>query len=280
MPKPMFAFAVGLGLGLLALVAAPEAAAERAAPIASRTSTVDGLTLHYLAAGRGPAIVLLHGYAETSRMWRPLIPRLAATFTVVAPDLPGIGGSGIPTAASTWRGRRAHARPGEGLGIDKAIVVGHDIGLMVAYAYAAQFPAEVEKLVSWTRSCPVWRAGNRSTTTPPSGISVSTARQPKCSSRGRERTYFEHYWNDFAADKTRSIPEAARHGLHRRVCAARADAGGMGVFRVVPQAAKDFARSPRRSCRCRSCRLAARRPTARRSAGRWRSSPRTRRPWC
>src|SRR4051812_40191068 len=64
--------------------------------IASRTATVDGVKLHYLMAGHGPAVVLLHGYAETSRMWRPLMRTLAARFTVIAPDLPGIGGSGIP----------------------------------------------------------------------------------------------------------------------------------------------------------------------------------------
>src|SRR5450755_2328675 len=64
--------------------------------IASRTAEVDGLKLHYLAAGQGPAVVLLHGYAETSRMWRPLIPLLAERFTVIAPDLPGIGDSAIP----------------------------------------------------------------------------------------------------------------------------------------------------------------------------------------
>ena len=87
---------------LLALVAEPVAprAQQRlpgaAAAIAVRTATVDGVSLQYLTAGTGPAIVLLHGYAETSRMWRPLIPRLAATFTVIAPDLPGIGGSAIP----------------------------------------------------------------------------------------------------------------------------------------------------------------------------------------
>jgi hypothetical protein len=65
-------------------------------PISVRTADVDGLKLQYLTAGHGPAILLVHGYAETSRMWRPLIPRLAANFTVIAPDLPGIGGSDIP----------------------------------------------------------------------------------------------------------------------------------------------------------------------------------------
>ena len=65
--------------------------------IVSKNALVDGLTLHYLTAGQGPAVILLHGYTQTSRMWRPLIPQLAERFTVVAPDLPGIGDSGIPS---------------------------------------------------------------------------------------------------------------------------------------------------------------------------------------
>src|SRR6476659_3186991 len=71
-----------------------EEASER--NIASRTVTVDGVQLHYLTAGQGPAVILLHGFAETSRMWKPIIPVLAEKFTVVAPDLPGIGDSSIP----------------------------------------------------------------------------------------------------------------------------------------------------------------------------------------
>src|SRR6266478_4282198 len=64
--------------------------------IVSRAAEVDGVKLHYLTAGHGPAVILLHGYAETSRMWRPIIPLLAEKFTVIAPDLPGIGDSAIP----------------------------------------------------------------------------------------------------------------------------------------------------------------------------------------
>ena len=64
--------------------------------IASRDATVEGVKLHYLTAGHGPAVILLHGYTQTSRMWRPIIPLLAKKFTVIAPDLPGIGDSGIP----------------------------------------------------------------------------------------------------------------------------------------------------------------------------------------
>jgi pimeloyl-ACP methyl ester carboxylesterase len=116
--------------------------------IVSRTADVEGVKLHYLVSGHGAPILLLHGYAETSLMWRALIPVLADRATVIAPDLPGIGDSSIPadgldmkTAAS-----RIHALV-RSLGTQKVEVVGHDIGLMVAYAYAAMYPAETAKLV-------------------------------------------------------------------------------------------------------------------------------------
>src|SRR4030088_341166 len=84
-----------LKLSLFALVVSA-AFPTYAQIIASRTADVDGVKLHYLTAGHGPAVILLHGYAETSRMWRPIIPLLAEKFTVIAPDLPGIGESSIP----------------------------------------------------------------------------------------------------------------------------------------------------------------------------------------
>jgi pimeloyl-ACP methyl ester carboxylesterase len=81
-------------------------------------------------------------------MWNPIIPLLAEKFTVIAPDLPGIGDSEIPADGLDMKTAaiRIHAIA-KSLGIEKARVVGHDIGLMVAYAYAAQFPTETEKLV-------------------------------------------------------------------------------------------------------------------------------------
>ena len=114
--------------------------------VVERSATVDGLTLRYLTAGQGPAILLLHGYAQTSRMWRPLFPLLVDRFTVIAPDLPGIGGSDAPPDGLDMKSAaaRVHALAKQ-LGIEKAVVVGHDIGLMVAYAYAAQFPTEVDQ---------------------------------------------------------------------------------------------------------------------------------------
>src|SRR5439155_17265358 len=93
-------------------------------------------------------LILLHGYTQTSRMWKPIIPLLAEKFTVIAPDLPGIGDSAIPRDGLDMKTAaiRLHALA-KSLGIQKARVVGHDIGLMVGYAYAAQFPAESDKLV-------------------------------------------------------------------------------------------------------------------------------------
>jgi pimeloyl-ACP methyl ester carboxylesterase len=115
--------------------------------IAARDAKIDNVQLHYLTAGHGPAVILLHGFAETSRMWRPLIPLLAEKFTVIAPDLPGIGDSSIPSDKIDMitAAERIHELA-LSLGVEKAGVVGHDIGLMVAYAYAAKFPAETEKL--------------------------------------------------------------------------------------------------------------------------------------
>src|SRR6266545_4721497 len=134
--------------GALLLCAAISASAWAAEPVAARDAEVQSVKMHYLTSGHGAPLLLLHGYAETSLMWRPLIPSLAERFTVIAPDLPGIGDSAIPANGMDMKtaATRMHALA-RSLGVAKARVVGHDIGLMVAYAYAAQYPAEVEKLV-------------------------------------------------------------------------------------------------------------------------------------
>src|SRR5258705_4157067 len=179
--------------------------------IVSQTKVVDGLEFHYLTAGHGPSVILLHGYAETSRMWRPIMPIPAERFTVIAPDLPGIGDSAIPENGLDMKtsAMRIHALA-RSLGVEKARVVGHDIGLMVAYAYAAQFSTEVEKLVEMDAFLPgvgEWEATYNS---PGFWHFRFNGPTPEALVQGRERTYFEHFWNDFAADKARSIPEADR----------------------------------------------------------------------
>ena len=114
--------------------------------IASRMAEVDGVKLQYFTAGHGASVILLHGYTQTSRMWRSIRPLLAEKFTVIASDLPGIGDSEIPADRLDMKNAaiRIHGLA-KSRGVEKARVVGHDIGLMVAYAYAAQFPKETEK---------------------------------------------------------------------------------------------------------------------------------------
>src|SRR6202795_1375917 len=197
-------------MGALLLCAGISATAW-AEPIAARTADVQGVKLHYLTSGHGAPLLLLHGYAETSLMWRPLMPSLAERFTVIAPDLPGIGDSPIPADGLDMKAAavRIHALMSS-LGFQKSEVVGHDIGLMVAYAYAAMYPAETTKLVVMDAFLPGVAGWEAVYNNPGIWHFRFNGPTPEALVRGRERIYFDYFWNDFAADKTRSIPEADR----------------------------------------------------------------------
>ena len=209
--------------------------------IASRNATIEGISLHYLTAGHGPMVVLIHGYAETSRMWRPLIPKLAERFTVIAPDLPGIGDSAIPADGLDMKTAaiRIHALA-RSLGAQNAEVVGHDIGLMVAYAYAAQFPAETRKLVVIDAFLPGVAGWEAVYNNPGIWHFRFNGPTPEALVQGRERTYFEHFWNDFAADKTHSIPEADRVAYTEAYSKPGRMRAGWAYFVSFQQAAQDF----------------------------------------
>ncbi|PYL75274.1 MAG: alpha/beta hydrolase [Verrucomicrobia bacterium] len=227
---------------MLGLVAAPIHGEPSDKNIASRTADIDGVKLHYLTAGHGPTVILLHGFAETSRMWRPIIPLLAEKFTVIAPDLPGIGGSGIPADKIDMKtsASRVHALA-RSLGVEKARVVGHDIGLMVPYAYATQFPAETEKLVvmdAFLPGVPGWEAIYNA---PNVWHFRFNGEYPEALVKGRERTYFEYFWNVLAADKTRSIPEADRKAYTEAYSKPGRMRAAWAYFASWPQLAKDFA---------------------------------------
>ena len=210
--------------------------------IASRTAEIDGIKLHYLTAGHGTPLILMHGYAETSRMWRPIIPVLAQRFTVIAPDLPGIGDSGIPSGGLDMKNAAIRIHDlAKSLGVGKAEVVGHDIGLMVAYAYAAQFPAEVTKLVLMDAFLPGVSGWEAVYNNPGIWHFRFNGPTPEALVRGRERTYFDYFWNDFAADKTRSIPEADRQAYATAYARPGRMHAGWAYFVSFQQAAKDFA---------------------------------------
>ncbi len=210
--------------------------------IRRRIANVNGVRLAYLVAGKGEPVILLHGYAQTSHMWLPLITELAKTRTVVAPDLRGFDRSSKPESGYDKKtlARDVHALA-RSLGFTRARVVGHDIGLMVGYAYAAQYPREVERLVLMDAFLPgvgdwesVWLLRDL-------WHFHFYGEVPLKLVAGRERIYFEQFWNDFAADRKHSVPEADR----KFYAAAYARRGGMRagfeIFRAFAQDAKDFA---------------------------------------
>ncbi len=207
-----------------------------------KSANVGGVKINYKKGGRGPVTVLLHGYAQTSHMWIPLMPLLATSHTVIAPDLRGAGGSertpggyDKKTLAKDIRGL-VHQ-----LGHEKVSVVGHDIGLMVAYAYAAQYPSEVSKVVLMDAFLPgvgnwkdVWLLRDL-------WHFHFYGETPLALVKGRERIYFEHFWNDFAADKTKSVPEADRRIYAAAYARADGMRAGFEIFKSFEQDAKDFA---------------------------------------
>jgi pimeloyl-ACP methyl ester carboxylesterase len=225
-----------------AMVAAPTQSAQPPIVIDSRFAEVNGTRLHYLTAGKGDPILLLHGYAQTSHMWRPLISELAKSHLVIAPDLRGFGQSAKPDGGYDKKSmaQDVHALASS-LGHKRVGVVGHDIGLMVAYAYAAQYPTEVERIVLMDAFLPgvgdwlnVFLLGDK-------WHFHFYGKTPLALVAGRERIYLEHFWNDFAADPAHSVSEADRQFY----AAAYAQPGGMKagfeVFRAFDQDAKDFA---------------------------------------
>ena len=210
--------------------------------IESKFATVDGIKVHYLCAGHGPAVILLHGYTQTSRMWRPLIPKLTERFTLIAPDLPGIGESEIPKNGLDMKTAavRMHALA-KSLGITKARVVGHDIGLMVAYAYAAQFPAEVEKLVVMDAFLPGVLGWELAYDSPDFWHFRFHGPTPEALVLGREKTYFAYFWNDLAADKNHSLSEPDRASYVAAYSRPGRMRAGWAYFTSWPDTAKDFA---------------------------------------
>jgi len=239
--RSAFRLAASIGIFCLSTFTMAHASAGSEA-IALRDVAIDGAKLHYMTAGHGPALILLHGYAETSLMWKPIIPVLAERFTVIAPDLPGIGDSEIPAGGLDMKNAAIRIHDlAQSLGVQKAEVVGHDIGLMVAYAYAAQFPAEVTKLVlmdAFLPGVPGWEAVYNNPNIWHFRFNGPT---PEALVQGRERIYFDYFWNDFAADKTHSIPEAARKAYATAYARPGRMHAGWAYFVSFLQAAKDFA---------------------------------------
>lgn len=177
-----------------------------------RTVNVGGRLVHYRIAGSGPAILLLHGYGDTGEMWRPIAPRLAQSYRVIIPDLPGLGASRPQNPKGPYD-MAAVARTLHGLmvslGVHREAVVGHDIGLMAAYAYAAQFPSEVTKLALMDAPIPGVGPWNEVLLMPAIWHFHFNGKYAEQLTAGRERIYLNRIWDDFAYHPAR-ITDATR----------------------------------------------------------------------
>lgn len=240
--RAMFAVAMSLPLAM------PTPAAFAAAPIdvkvdgfADRYAQVNGVRLHYKVGGKGTPVVLLHGYGQTGHMWVPAMRELVKNHTVIVPDLRGAGGSDKPPGGYDKKTMAVDIHElVKSVSSEPAAVVGHDIGLMVAYGYAIQFPADTSKLVlmdafipgvgDWRNAFPakaVWHFHFYGET-------------PLALVKGRERIYFEHFWNDFSADKTRSVKEADRKLYAAAYAQPNGMRAGFSYFSDFERDAADF----------------------------------------
>ena len=236
-----FGAVVSVALMVLSVVFMCPSQASAQAP-QGKFAEVNGVKLHYLVAGKGDPILLLHGYAETSHMWLPLIAKLAGNRTVIAPDLRGFGQSSAPPDGYTKAAmaQDIHALMVK-LGYSRVRVVGHDIGLMVAYAYAAQYPSEVDRIVLMDAFLPgvgdwksVWLLRDL-------WHVHFYGKTPLALVTGRERIYLEHFWNDFAADPKKSLSESDRKFYASQYARPGHMQAGMEVFRAFEKDAADFA---------------------------------------
>src|SRR5947199_3085364 len=184
---------------------AAHASAQSVFPANFRTQEIqaDGATIHVRVGGQGPAVVLLHGFGDTGDMWAPLAAVLVKDHTVIVPDLRGMGLSAHPDTGYTKKTQATDiAGVMDALKVQKAALVTHDIGNMVGYALAAQYPARLTRWVvidaplpgvgDWDniiRSPVLWHFNFR-------GPDVERLVQ------GRERIYLDRFWNELSANPT------------------------------------------------------------------------------
>jgi hypothetical protein len=111
-------------------------------------ASVNVIQLHYVIGGHGVPVILLHGWPETWYEWRHVMPALAKNYTVIAPDLRGLGDSSKPLTGYDGKTTEEdiHQLVSK-LGFKQIFLVGHDVGSQPAYSYAAAHPTEVKRLV-------------------------------------------------------------------------------------------------------------------------------------
>jgi pimeloyl-ACP methyl ester carboxylesterase len=200
---------------------------------------VDGATIHVRVGGKGPAVVMLHGFGDTGDMWAPAAAALVKNHTVVVPDLRGMGLSSHPEAGYDKKTQaRDIARVMDTLNIDKAAFVTHDIGNMVGYAFAAQFPERVTRWVVIDAPLPGIGPWDEILRNPLLWHFNFRGPDAERLVKGRERIYLDRFWDEISADP-KSIDEATRR--HYAVLYARPGAmhSAFNQFAAFTQDAAD-----------------------------------------
>jgi pimeloyl-ACP methyl ester carboxylesterase len=194
------------------IFATPALAKLRPFPAGFKSETIksNGTQIYVRVGGKGPAVVLLHGYGETGDMWAPLAADLARDHTVIAPDLRGMG---LSSRADKGFDKKNQAEDVAGimdaLNIAKADVIAHDIGNMVAFAFAAQHPERVTRLVMMDAPVPGVGPWDEILKSPLLWHFRFGGPDMERLVAGRERIYLDRFWNEFSADPKR-FDEASR----------------------------------------------------------------------
>lgn len=200
-------------------------------------ATAEGVDIYVRFGGAGPAIVLIHGFGDTGDMWAPLAQELAQTHTVIVPDLRGMGRSSQPAGGYDKKTQAGDIRAVvTRLGQDRAIVVGHDIGTMVAYAYAARYPDTVDKLVVMDAPVPGVAPWDEIILGAPLWHFNFGGPDAERLVAGRERIYLDRFWNEFAGDPLK-IDEATRTYYTKQYAQPGAMRASFAQFNAI--AAKD-----------------------------------------
>lgn len=229
-------------LALAAMLAAPVAlAGPPPFPDGFRVedAATNGTTLHVRVGGEGPTVLLLHGYGETGDMWAPLAAELARDHRVVVPDLRGLGLSATATGGFD-KMTQAEDMAGllDALGATRVDVVAHDIGNMVAFAFAIRHPDRTRTLTVMDAPVPGVGPWEEILKNPLLWHFRFGGPDMERLVAGRERIYLDRFWNDFSADPAR-FDESSR--VHYAALYARPGAmhAGFSQFAAFDQDAVD-----------------------------------------
>ncbi len=230
-------------LTALALLAASVVAHADVTPFPASFHTqdipVDGVTMHVRVGGKGPAVVLLHGFGDTGDMWAPLAADLARDHTVVVPDLRGMGLSSIPQSGYDKKTQAADIRGVlNALKIEHSVVVGHDIGTMVAFAYASRYPERTDRLVVMDAPVPGIPPWNDIVRSPMLWHFDFGGADMERLVAGRERIYLDRFWNEFAGTPAK-VDEGTRQHYARLYARPGAMHAAFAQFRSIRQDAVD-----------------------------------------